>query len=66
MLLKSGLKLPEEDESDEEKKKKKDKKRKGESSSSSSPRKKINKGEVVKKAREVETNIQSVSTKITR
>ena len=38
---------------------KKIKKRKGESSSSSSPRKKINKGEVVNKAREVETNIQA-------
>ncbi len=43
---------------------KKIKKRKGESSSSSSPRKKINKGEVVKKAREVETNIQAFQQRL--
>jgi hypothetical protein len=54
----------EENESDKEKKKQKDKKRKGESSSSSSPRKKINKGEVVKKAREVETNIQAFQQRL--
>ena len=54
----------EEGESDEEKNKKKDKKRKRESSSSSSPRKKINKGEVVKKAREVETNIQAFQQRL--
>jgi hypothetical protein len=53
----------EEGESDEEKNKKKDKKRKRESSSSS-PRKKINKGEVVKKAREVETNIQAFQQRL--
>ena len=51
----------EEGESDEEKNKKKDKKRKRESSS---PRKKINKGEVVKKAREVETNIQAFQQRL--
>jgi hypothetical protein len=54
----------EEGESDEEKNKKKNKKRKRESSSSSSPRKKINKGEVVKKAREVETNIQAFQQRL--
>jgi len=54
----------EENESDKEKKKQKDKKRKGESSSSSSPRKKINKGEVVQKAREVETNIQAFQQRL--
>jgi hypothetical protein len=54
----------EESESDEEKKKKKDKKREGESSSSSSPRKKINKGEVVKMAKEVETNLQAFQQRL--
>ena len=54
----------EESELDEEKKKKKDKKRKGKSSSSSLPKKKINKGEVVKKAREVETNIQAFQQRL--
>ncbi len=54
----------EESESDEEKNKKKDKKRKRESSLSSSSRKKKNKGEVVNKAREVETNIQAFQQRL--